>query len=309
MIKNIPPSDEIVGKNSKFNKPHNESVIKLKKMLTQKDLKLRELKEETWELLNELDSAYKELRRTQEDLILKEKLNMAGGLASGIGHEIRDTLNFITMSVQHLHGKYSPGDERREFTEAILDKLNALNNIAFELIRFSRPHVPIFRKMDIHELLDRVCNLVKFKCILQKVKVIKVFADDLSPIMIDSELIEQVILNLFDNSLWAMPEGGTLTATTRLIDRKNFIEIQILDTGCGVSKSHFSRIFDPFFSQKENGAGLGLSIVKRIIEEHRGCIKVDSHLSKGTSFSIELPIVQHRTKRKANQEAQKSPHL
>jgi len=277
--------------------PQIEPLINLKTKLSEKDRKFKESKKETRALINELDSAYKEIRRNQEELIVREKLNVAGGLASGIGHEIRDTLNFIAMSVQHIHNKFSPGDERREFTEAILDKVEELNSIASELILFGRPHETNFKKCDIHILLDRVLNLVKLKCVVQNVKVIKTYGTELPLVTIDDELIEKIFLNIIDNSLWAMPDGGNLIIITQKSDRKNFIEIQISDTGCGIPEKDLSRIFDPFYTKKKNGTGLGLPIVKKIIQEHRGFISVFSQRNKGTTFTIDLPVVQKNAKK------------
>jgi len=294
------PANEMISVDHQLQEPQVEPLIKLKKKLSEKDQKLKELKRETRRLINELDSAYKEIRQTQEESIVREKLNVAGGLASGVGHEIKDSLNFIAMSVQHIHNKFSPGDERREFTEVILDKVEELNNIASELILFARPHEPDFKKCDIHKLLDRVLDLVKFKCVVQKVKMIKTYSSELPLVVIDDDLVEQVFLNLIDNSLWAMPGGGKLTITTRKSERKNLIEVQISDTGCGIPEEALSRIFDPFYTQKENGTGLGLSIVERIIEEHRGFISVSSKLKKGTTFTIDLPVIRNKVKKKTD---------
>lgn len=270
--------------------PSIESVEKLKRKLHEKDEKMKELKQETRSFINELDSAYKELRKTQEELIVKEKLNVVGGLATGIAHEIRSSLNVIGMSVQHLHNKFNPGDERREFTEAVLDKVEKLNRIASDLVQFARPHVPNFQKSDVHEILDRVLNLVKFKCVVQKVKIKKNYESYLPQIMIDKELIETVFLNLLDNALWSMPKGGDLTISTSNSNMRNSVEVKISDSGVGISPSDRPNIFDPFFTRKESGSGLGLSIVHRIIEEHKGYITVESELKKGTTFLIKLPI-------------------
>ncbi|MFP4082826.1 MAG: histidine kinase dimerization/phospho-acceptor domain-containing protein, partial [Candidatus Aminicenantes bacterium] len=167
-----------------------ESIVKLKKKVHQRDKRLRELKRETRNLVNELDDAYKELRRTQEELIIREKLGVAGGIASGIAHEMRNSLNIIGISVQYLHNKFIPGDERREFTEAIMSKVEELNSVASDLIQFARPHEPDFEKINIHEIVEQVLSLVKFKCVAHKIKVIKKFAHKLPQVMVDKKLME-----------------------------------------------------------------------------------------------------------------------
>lgn len=276
---------------------HKDKLIKkLKNKLERNNNKLKELKNESRSLLTELDEAYKALRKSQEELIVREKLSVVGGLAAGVAHEIRNSLNIIGMSVQHIHNKFLPGDEMREFTETIMNKVEKLDKVATDLIQFARPHKPNFKKGDIHKILDGVLSLVKFKCVVQNVKMVKEYKPKLPLIMIDKELIDQVFLNLIDNALWAMPKGGRLIIATRVSNKTNFIEVQISDTGCGISESELSCIFDPFFTRKDNGTGLGLSIVHRIIEDHKGFINVESEVEKGTTFLIRLPISNSKRK-------------
>jgi len=111
----------------------------------------------------------------------------------------------------------------------------------------------------------------------------------LPKIMIDKELIETVFLNLLDNALWSMSKGGDLTISTSNSNKRNSVEVKISDSGVGISPSDRPHIFDPFFIRKESGSGLGLSIVHRIIEEHKGYITVESELKKGATFLIKLP--------------------
>lgn len=275
-------------------KPKIDSIeiVKLKKKLDEKDKKLKALRSETRNLLGELDYAYKTIRKTQEELIIKEKLSIAGGIAAGVAHELRNSLNIIGISVQYLHNKFNPGDERREFTDTIMNKIEKLNSMATDLIHYAQPHNPSFKKNDIHKILDRTLNLVKFKCLVQKVRAEKNYESNLPLVEIDGELIEQLALNLIDNALWAMPEGGRLIIATSAPTENNFVEIKITDTGCGISRMDIPYIFDPFFTRRESGTGLGLAIVNRIIEEHKGFINVESELGKGTTFSMRLPVSQ-----------------
>jgi len=273
--------------------PKDVLIEKLKENLERKNQKSREIKQETDDLLTELDDAYKLLRKTQEELIIKEKLSMAGGLAAGVAHELRNSLNIIGISVQYLHDKFNPGDERREFTKAIMNKVEKLNSVTTDLIHFARPQNPEFKKADIHKILDRALSLVKFKCIVQKVRVVRNYAANLPSVELDKELMEQVALNLIDNALWAMPERGKLVIATRVVSpENNFMEMKFTDTGCGISRKDLSRIFDPFFTQRNNGTGLGLSIVHRIVDTHKGSIDVESEPNIGTTFRIKLPSSQ-----------------
>ena len=270
----------------------DELSEKLKEDSSRKNKKLRVIEQESGDLLTELDDAYKLLRKTQEELIIKEKLSMAGGLAAGVAHELRNSLNIIGISVQYLHNKFNHGDERREFTKAIMNKVEKLNSVTTDLIHFARPQNPEFKKANIHKILDRALSLVKFRCIVQKVRVVRNYAANLPSIEIDKELMEQVALNLIDNALWAMPERAKLAIATRISPENNFIEMKFTDTGCGISRKDLSRIFDPFFTQRNNGTGLGLSIVHPIVETHKGSIDVESTPNIGTTFRIKQPVSQ-----------------
>jgi len=283
---------EKVGTGNQIHEPKDLLTEKLKENSERKNKKSREIEQESGDLLTELDDAYKLLRKTQEELIIKEKLSMAGGLAAGVAHELRNSLNIIGISVQYLHDKFNHGDERREFTKAIMNKVEKLNSVTTDLIHFARPQNPQFKKANIHKILDRALSLVKFKCIVQKVRVVRNYAANLPSIEIDNELMEQVALNLIDNALWAMPERGKLIIGTRMCDENNLIEVNFTDTGCGISRKDLSRIFDPFFTQRDNGTGLGLSIVHRIVETHKGSIDVESEPNIGTTFRIKLPASQ-----------------
>lgn len=267
-------------------------IKKLKEKLQKKEKEFQELKKETENLITELDNAYKELRKTQEVLIVREKLSIAGVLAAGIAHEIRNPLSIIGMSVQILHDKLPNKDERREFTKAIMNKVQKINRVVTDLIRFAEPQRLNFRRKNIHKVIDRMCRLAKYKCHAQKINLIREYKTNSSLVFLDENLIEQVFLNLIDNAIWAMPDGGRLMITTNA-GRDNF-EINIADTGCGIPADDIAHIFDPFFTRKENGSGLGLSIVHRIIEDHKGSIEVESQLNEGTAFTIKLPICQDK---------------
>ena len=267
----------------------DELIKKLKKKIEEKNNKIKDLKHETKNLHTKLDEAYL-LRKTQKDSTIREKLNISGRLAEGIAHELKNSLNIISISVQYLHNKFTPGEEKREFTEAIMDKVDKLNSLATDLIYLSQLYTPHIKKIDIHKILNRTIRLLNFKCTFQKVKVVRKYEANLPPIEMDEELMEQVFLNLMDNAFAAMPEGGKLIIITSAPSENNFIEIKVTGTGCGIPRKDIPTIFEPFFNQRKNGSGLGLAIAYRIIEEHQGTIVVESELNKGTTFIIRLPI-------------------
>ncbi|HZX09420.1 MAG TPA: ATP-binding protein [Acidobacteriota bacterium] len=235
----------------------------------------------------EMDKAYKEIHKSQYN---KERLKLASEIAAGVADRLRNPLNIISLSVQHLNSQFIEQDERKEFTEKVMGKIEDLNNMIIDLLNFARPYEPDLEKHHIHEILDRACNLVKYKCIVQRIKVVKNYYSKIPPVNIDPELMEQAFLNIIDNALWAMQKEGKLYIITRFLHNQNLVQVKIMDTGKGISKYDLPRIFDPLFSRKKNGTGLGLSIVYRIIEEHKGSIQIESSQEEGTSFSIKIPV-------------------
>lgn len=265
-------------------------IKRLKRRLQRKDKELKETKLESQSLLAELESAYKELRDTQEEMLRREKLASTGSLAAGVAHEIRNPLSVIGMSVQYLHSKFGEDDPRREYTKAVIDKVERLDRVTKELIDFSRPRELNLQTRDLHRSLNNVLTLSEAKCKHQRVKIIKRYAKNIPPVVMDEELVEQVFLNLVSNALEAMPRGGKLLVSTSHLPEEGKIAIEFRDTGRGISSKEKKYIFDPFYSTKTNGTGLGLSISQRIIDDHRGSTEVKSRKGRGTTFTIVLPV-------------------
>ena len=240
-------------------------------------------------LYNKLDQAHEELKKTQEELVRSEKLATAGELAAAVAHEIRNPLSIIGMSIQHLQDKLDSEDPRGEFTRVVMNNVQRLDKISKRLIEFARPHPLHLSSYDINKILTQTLNLMNRKCISQKVKIIKDYQHNLPLVSIDEEHMEEVFLNIINNALSAMPDGGVLKVRTWLEPKENYVKIALTDTGPGIPVENLDKIFNPFFTTRADGTGLGLSIVQRIINEHGGSISVQSQ--GGTTFTISLPLV------------------
>ncbi|MBI3670784.1 MAG: PAS domain S-box protein [Acidobacteria bacterium] len=254
---------------------------------------LNRTQSESESLLAELDEAYQQLRRAQDEQVRKERLSVSGELAASVAHEIRNPLAVIGMSIQYLHSKLSPGHAFRQCTSAIVKKVKQLDEITTQLIDYGRPRKLELEARDLHRNLNQVLCLAKSKCLAQQVKIIKRFDRGPSKVICDHHLMNQVFTNLVMNALQAMSKRGVLTVETQFDLQKNQAVIHIGDTGCGIPPSVQAQLCKPFFTTKHNGTGLGLAISHRIIDHHHGSLTYTSKTrgrQRGTTFTIKIPI-------------------
>ncbi len=256
-------------------------------------VELNRTQSESESLLAELDEAYQQLRRAQDEQVRKERLSVSGELAASVAHEIRNPLAIIMMSIQYLHSKLSPGHTLRQFTSAIVKKVKQLDEITTQLIDYGRPRELKLEAKDLHQHLNQVLCLANSKCRAQQVRVIKRYDRGPSKVMCDHNLMDEVFLNLVMNALQAMLKGGVLTVETQFDQQKNQAVIHISDTGCGIAPKVQAQLFKPFFTTKRNGTGLGLVISHRIVDHHHGsltCTSKTRGAQRGTTFTITIPV-------------------
>jgi PAS domain S-box-containing protein len=231
-----------------------------------------------------------ERKRLEAQLIQSAKLTSLGVMAGGIAHEIRNPLAISSAAAQLLLEK--PDDEkfREEAAEKIHSGIQRASYIIENLLKFARPPEERMLSMDMSEALEETLSLLTNQLKVQRVKLEKDFASVLPPVVGNKSLLQQVFSNMILNACNAMPQGGTLTVTTRAT--KAGVEIQFADTGVGIPMEHLSKIFDPFFTTMPvgKGVGLGLSISYSIIQQHQGTIDVASQVGQGTIFTIRLPV-------------------
>ena len=272
-------------------------LVSLRDLSREKTLseELSRTQSESESLLAELDEAYRQLKGAQEELVRRERLAASGELAAGVAHEIRNPLSIIGMAIQYLHSKLSPGHAFREFTSAIIKKVERLDKITTQLINYGRPRELKCEARDVHRNLNQVLHLASPKCKAQGVKIVRRFDRKLPKVKCDHDLMDEVFTNLVTNALEAMPKGGVLTIETRFDadEVKNQAVIVISDTGHGIPPKVQAQLFKPFFTTKRNGTGLGLAISHRIIDHHHGglsCASKTRGSKRGTTFTIRLPV-------------------
>jgi len=230
-----------------------------------------------------------EVRRLQDEIRRKEKLAAIGGLAAGVAHEIRNPLSSIKGIASYYKSKFKDGSEDKEMAGVMIEEVDRLSRVISELLEFARPTKLNKKPSDINELLKHSTRLVEQEAAAKKVDIQLNLTSDPVKADVDPDRLTQCFLNLFLNALQAMESGGRLTVSSSTGVNGN-IAIDIKDNGSGISAEDLSKIFDPYFTTKPKGTGLGLAIVHKIIEAHRGQIKVRSTIGQGTVFSIALPL-------------------
>ena len=224
-----------------------------------------------------------------------EKLSALGQLAAGVAHEIRNPLNAISMASQRISREYSPDEEEKKkgfkyITGIISEEIKRLNRIVEEFVIFSRSRRLKFSNHSVTYVLERITGLIREEANLRKIDIKTVWKDDDSLIIpIDVDKLRQAFYNIFKNAMEAIPGRGTITISAEP-DGRGMISIKISDTGCGLTPDEIDHIFNPEYTTKEKGLGLGLSLVHEIIRGHGGEIHVESEVGSGTTFDILLPM-------------------
>ena len=255
--------------------------------------KTKELIDELRQSKEEFKSSYAELQDSKDELVRSEKLAFTGRIAASLAHEIRNPLTNVAMSVQQLKKTFKPDGPQIKHVEIITNNIGRANHLITELINCARPPKLNLQPYNVHNLLKSILESTKVKLRFQKVKAVKRFTTKASIIKMDKEQLERAFLNLVSNAVEAMPKGGMLTIVTEL--NGNFFRIKIQDTGKGIPEENIIKIFDPFFSTRADGVGLGLTVCYGIIVSHGGTIEVESKPKEGSVFTVSLPMDQRFT--------------
>ena len=243
---------------------------------------------------NHMTEKLRELRQLEEELRRKDRLAALGELSAGVAHEIRNPLGIIRSSAQVLEKSVSGNKKMEELTSFIIGEVDRLNRVVSNFLDFAGPHDLGLEETQIEDIVEKSLHLAEPKLSLTHTKVVRDYDKNLPNVRIDPELISQAFLNLIINAAEAMADGGKLTLRVRhtpnLRFRRGYVEVSFADTGTGIPEEMLEKIFNPFFSGKDEGSGLGLAIVHKIIEAHNGKISVESEVNHGSIFTVSLPV-------------------
>lgn len=237
-------------------------------------------------LYDDLRRSYAELARAQAQLVQRERLAALGELSAVVAHEVRNPLGVIFNSLGSLRRVLKPEGDARMLLDIIGEEADRLNRIVGDLLDFARPSPPALRP----EALDRLVEEAVGAALAENrnIAVKRDIGPGLSPVSMDARLMRQAVLNVAVNAVQAMPRGGTLTVRARRDG--SWARVEIRDSGPGIPDEIRQRIFEPFFTTKASGTGLGLAVVKRIVEGHGGEVAVANEPGSGAFFTIRIPV-------------------
>lgn len=232
------------------------------------------------------------LRETEERLRRTEKLSIVGELSASVAHEIRNPLTSLKGFVQLLQME---DVKHQYYYQIMLDELNRINHIVGELLLLAKPQILKFTNADLQKVLRDVISLLSTEASLYNVQINSFLPEKDILIECEPNQLKQLFINLIKNSIEASPKGGTVSIVLEQAEENNVL-ITIKDTGCGITKERLEKIGEPFYSSKEKGTGLGLTVSFKIVQSHKGTIRFDSQKNQGTSVHITLPVKQNLAK-------------
>jgi signal transduction histidine kinase len=239
-----------------------------------------------------LERRQEERKEMQAQLELAERLAALGEMVAGVAHEIRNPLGIISSTAELLRKRLEQNEANSRLAKIIEEEVNRLNQTVTEFLDFARPREPNLQICDVEGILERGLEFLKPEIERHHIALNRKYGRNGHPVKADPDLLYRAFLNILINAIQAMPQGGELTVSTAAGPRGKGLRIEFQDTGEGITAENVKKIFNPFFTTKDYGSGLGLSIVKGIVESHQGTIAIESHFGQGAKVSIVLPEIE-----------------
>jgi two-component system NtrC family sensor kinase len=218
----------------------------------------------------------------------QEQLCGLGEISAGVAHEMNNALTLLAGWLELLMADHEDNPSLRPTLELLMDEASRIGRLTRNLLEVARGAAEPQRELSVRDILDEVLTLVRYEMQHSNIELERIVPEDLPPVSASSGRLKQAVLNLLLNARQAMPSGGKVTVSA-IRDRKGYLNLAVSDTGCGIPDELQPRIFSPFFTTKKNGTGLGLSVTRRIVEDHGGTIKLESKPGAGTRFTMRIP--------------------
>ncbi len=244
---------------------------------------------------NQMVERLRENRKLQERLNEAEKASFVARFAATVAHEVRNSLNFMNLSIDQLRAKRVRGDdalsrELQRNMSNMKDEISRLNRLVNDFLAIGRERPPALAPLELPAAVGQALTLIEKQSHQQEIRVVSDIPPDLPVLQADAEQLRTCFLNILTNSLQAMPEGGRIQVSARRVANGDRIELRFADTGPGIPPADRERIFAPYYSTKPTGFGLGLAITKKIIEDHGGSVYVTDAQPRGAIIVLELPV-------------------
>ena len=257
----------------------------------------------------QLKNSHAALEQAQKQLIQSEKMASIGQLAAGVAHELNNPLGTITLFAGFLQKELSNNKKYAKDLELIAKEAERAAKIVKDLLSFSRETKLRPGLVNINNIIEGALSLLLKQSIFYNIKVEKYLDPSLPNTFADENLLKQVIFNIVLNGAQAMDGRGILTIKSMALNNGRKMQIQISDTGWGIPKEYMSRLFDPFFTTKDKGTGLGLALAYGIVAKHKGKIEVESKVGQGTTFFINLPVLDQKQWQKRGKQLVAMPKI
>jgi len=231
------------------------------------------------------------LQEMENAVVKAEKLAILGQMAAGMVHEIRNPLTAVGCFLQLLH-KCLKGNPKEEYIPIMLAELNHANRLISEFLQFAKPGYSRPGRCSIVEIIKDVVLLVESEALSRQFNIEVDLDVNIPKVIVDSGQLKQVFINIIKNAFDALSEGGKIFVQTTSNELEGFVQISFRDTGVGIDKETLENMFNPFFTTKESGTGLGMFTSKKIIDNHGGRIEIQSEPGKGTTVTVLLPVEQ-----------------
>jgi len=248
------------------------------------------------DMLELIEKEYNQRRELERELQQKEKLASLGKMIAAVAHEVKTPLSVIKMRVQMWQKQLKnnrglPETIDPESINLVLDEINRLSGLVKRLVVFSRPIYKNLKPTRVDQVIEEMLSLIDYGNVDKKIRIRKKLREDLPLINADSNSLKQLLLNILTNSIESIEKSGEILIETGYKGKESWITIEISDTGKGIPDDILNNIFDPFFTSKETGTGLGLTISHEIIVAHGGNISFEKNEGKGTKCIITLPVL------------------